>query len=76
LNVSPNPASNFIIANVTNAIADQYMITDLLGRELVSTKSQQQESVHIDISGLSSGVYFLGACTENGVITKKFSVVR
>jgi hypothetical protein len=55
LKVYPNPAKNYILADVQNA--ERYEIIDLNGKQVL--ENNKPESNQIDISQLNSGVYCL-----------------
>ena len=64
INISPNPAKNYINLNITNdekAIV-KIKIKDSTGRDIMSiseTKSDIEFSKTINTSKLSSGIYFI-----------------
>ncbi|NUY81538.1 T9SS type A sorting domain-containing protein [Flavobacterium sp. MAH-1] len=71
----PNPASgSFIIRSVENNQLDME-ITDVRGSTVLSKRLTpiQNESV-VDISGLSSGLYFVKLSSENASLTKKLII--
>lgn len=77
LNIYPSIADNEIVVNFTEQIETDYLILLYTseGRMLDKIKPQQEEnSVVIDISHLSSGMYFLSIQTdENSIInTSRF----
>jgi serine protease AprX len=69
--VYPNPASNVLNFDVKNNIAiSSVSINDVSGKEIYKSVSVISNS--IDISNLSSGVYFVTFKSENNSVTKKF----
>ncbi len=73
LNIFPNPASNELAIHFRNAeIATNITITDVLGREIYSQKTNQNSEI-INIKSLSAGVYFVKAQLQKGkVVSGKF----
>ena len=72
----PNPASNFITIETDNNYFNQYryVIFDIYGHTY--SNKEFSEST-IDISGLSSGIYFIRISNTNGqTTTKKFVVIK
>jgi hypothetical protein len=78
LSVSPNPATNQIYVQINFKESDDVnlIITDLLGKECYSqdmgTVISGEQRVPVDISGLSSGTYFISLVGKNGSATTKF----
>ena len=67
----PNPNNGrFIIGNEKYNIID-VNVYDVYGR-LMKTVDVNGNSTEIDVSELSSGIYFARITTENGVVTKSF----
>jgi len=72
----PNPASNFITIETDNNSFNQYryVIFDIYGK---SYSNKELSESTIDISGLSSGIYFIRISNTNGqTTTKKFVVIK
>jgi len=72
----PNPASNFITIETDNYSFNQYryVIFDIYGHTY--SNKELSEST-IDISGFSSGIYFIRISNTNGqTTTKKFVVIK
>lgn len=68
-NFYPNPSEGIVlIENKSNILLKEISIHDISGKKLLSEKSNFNK---IDISGLSSGVYFIRFESENGVYNKK-----
>ena len=67
--IYPNPVNNVLNISVKNEISiNNLSITDLNGRVVTSSSS----SSSIDVSNLSSGVYFVSIETNEGRGTAKF----
>jgi serine protease AprX len=69
--IYPNPANNVLNYNVKNSIViSGISINDVSGKEIYKSTSSISNS--IDISNLSSGVYFVTFKSDNNSVTKKF----
>jgi hypothetical protein len=68
--VYPNPASDYIVVSTT--LSESYIVTifDSLGKQVYSQKQQNRLST-IDISNISSGIFFLEIRTENSKTVQK-----
>ena len=74
LRIYPNPASDFINIEMLNTNLKDYSfnITDLSGKVLI----QSENSKRIDISKLSSGIYFATMTVEDQKLTKKIIISK
>ncbi len=69
--IYPNPASSVLNYNVKNdVIISAITVNDIAGKEIY--KSGNSISNSIDISNLSSGVYFVTFKSDSNSVTKKF----
>jgi hypothetical protein len=69
--VFPNPATNVVtVLNKKGDVIKNIEITDLNGR-VISTLNENTISSEINISSLTSGIYFLKVQTENGLAVTK-----
>ncbi len=67
--VYPNPVNNVLHVEAMEEI-DELIISNVLGQTVVNSRQQNGvRSVALDVSGLSSGVYFVKV---NGVCTNRF----
>jgi serine protease AprX len=70
--VYPNPAKELLNFNVKNNIAiSSIKINDISGKEVFANASVIG-TTPINVSGLSSGVYFITFTTDSNSVTKKF----
>jgi len=71
----PNPANNIIYLNLSEIAINQALIRiyDMHGKEVL-TQSINQTNFEIDISSLSSGVYFVNIISADDIITKKLII--
>ena len=72
----PNPANNKItIANNINLIYESIIyIYDIRGKLMISNTLNNQNSIEIDISSLSKGIYMIKIRTEKGIAIKKLVI--
>ena len=68
LSMSPNPASDFVRLNATNGTIDQIQLYSITGKVIDLGFTITQEGANFNVSGLSSGIYFL--TINNNVIQK------
>lgn len=70
LSVYPNPASNFIEFRLADGVSvTEFEIFDVNSRKV---KTKESAINTINISNLESGIYFLKAKTDDGVLATKF----
>jgi hypothetical protein len=72
--IFPNPATHFISIDRSN-LSDrniQFSISDISGKEVVQISNLMKNTV--DISHLSSGLYFVNIYDEKQKITKKLII--
>lgn len=74
VSVYPNPANNVINVNATSNISNVEVYT-ITGQK-VGDFTANNTNIAINTSNLTNGLYLMQIHTENGIINKKFSVVR
>jgi hypothetical protein len=69
LDIYPNPATQTVIIKSQKQIAGEaeWMIYDLVGREVYSAKTENESSVTIDLSDFAKGLYFIQLHSENNI---------
>jgi 5-hydroxyisourate hydrolase-like protein (transthyretin family) len=77
----PNPVRSQATVRyaVPNRQDVRITLYDLLGRRVqtvVNTDAEGRTEAHLDVSGLSSGTYFLRMQTEGHTTTQRITVVR
>ncbi len=75
IDIYPNPVSQLLKVNFTRLYPEQVNLTimDITGREVLnSQRSIGNYQLSIDVSFLSSGMYFLGIKNKNSYVTRKF----
>ena len=70
-NIWPNPASDILNVELHNSGDTRVMIINMLG-EVVGTWDIASSNGTINISELTSGVYFVRISSQKGIATKKF----
>jgi hypothetical protein len=69
----PNPANNVInISNNDSILLNKVSITDVNGRTVKTIEVSNISEVEMNISELTSGVYFMNIDTDSGRAVKKF----
>lgn len=69
----PNPANDLVtITNSDNILFSEITITDLNGRTVKNFKVSDLSETQINVSELTTGVYFMNITTDEGVAVKKF----
>jgi hypothetical protein len=73
LMVFPNPAKENVSISLSNNIKiEQVEVYSILGDKIITQKSiDTSNKFTVNISGLASGVYFIKAKTENGILSRK-----
>ncbi len=71
IDLYPNPSTNNLNIEFNFGLIQRIEITDLSGK-LVKTLSCNNSKLEIDISNLSSGIYFLNGISDQRVFRKKF----
>jgi glucose/arabinose dehydrogenase len=71
----PVPADDKLFLKTGNLFPEKIEILDVIGRKILSLKNVRAENnFEIDISGISSGVYFLKVNAGKNVLTKKIII--
>ena len=72
--VYPNPATDVIRIDVDTRLIESVQrvdVYDITGQIVISSTKTE-----INVSGLKSGMYFVNILTDNGVVTRKITVLR
>lgn len=75
LNVYPNPATNFVVLNANNNI-NTVTVVNTLGQTIYTNNAVNAESFQLNTQNYASGMYIVTIKTDNGISTKRFSVVK
>ena len=76
ITIYPNPASTSISINCEDNDASMIEIIDRLGRVVYRDKSRDCEELSIDISGNTSGLYFVRFVDDSGKVTGRGKFVK
>jgi len=69
----PNPANNVVtISNNDSILLSEVTITDVNGRIIKTVKVDNVSQVELNVSELTSGIYFMNLTTDSGNVVKKF----
>lgn len=76
INVYPNPVSEMLtlVGDISSEIPVTWMLTDILGKNIVQRATNGLTSEQIDVSGLDKGIYLVRVLYEDKVIVKRISV--
>lgn len=75
LQVYPNPATaNISIALSNNTIIQKVEVYSILGEKISTQKSKNKSKITLDVSHLSTGIYFIKAKTDTGILSKKLII--
>jgi hypothetical protein len=69
--VYPNPANNYFYLSLKNDIKT-IQIIDITGKPILSETNLKAGTHKMDLSNLSSGIYFVKAITNNGIKVVRF----
>jgi hypothetical protein len=72
--IYPNPATDELFVEFGNEIYNHILITDIRGKVVISINDNHQESLKIDVSQLSKGVYAISLKNEERVKVVKLVV--
>ena len=77
VSIFPNPTHNLVYLQVndTEELPCEVFITDVLGRVLVSNYQKDREGVY-DLSGFTSGIYFIRVLRGNQLHIRQIELIR
>jgi len=71
----PNPASSSVTVNLNNGLNNVSVeLVDLQGRLITSYKKVTGASMKVDLSTVSSGVYFIKVSSEGAIQIEKLII--
>lgn len=77
LKLWPNPTSDILNIHLNGSQTfEEFAISDMTGRTMMRSDMLSVNNSTVDVSQWSEGLYFLSVYTKDGVITKKFEVVK
>ncbi|WP_189342889.1 T9SS type A sorting domain-containing protein, partial [Ulvibacter litoralis] len=71
VSVYPNPTQNIVYVASPKAAITNTIVYDAQGRRVLSVKNVNTTNAQIDLSTLTSALYFVEITTEAGVVTKR-----
>ena len=74
LSIYPNPAITNVIVSIENQQIQKLDIYNVLGKKVISRQIKKQNSVEINTSHLSKGVYLVKVKSDNNIISKKLII--
>lgn len=72
--VFPVPASDWLTVETGSDLPQYFELWDITGRQLIST-SEFRQSIHLDMTDISSGIYFYRISSADGRISKKGKLI-
>ena len=75
ISISPNPAKDIVTISDNEMYKEmQVSIFDIQGKQIADYKFQKQNSINIDVSNFSKGIYLVKIQTDKSVETKKLAI--
>ncbi|MGB0391955.1 MAG: T9SS type A sorting domain-containing protein [Salibacteraceae bacterium] len=75
LQISPNPANDFIIVDINaNEVKLEIWITDLSGKTIVSKNNYSQSKIQIPVSSVAAGMYIVFVRINNHIYSEKIVI--
>ncbi len=73
----PNPARNELNVRMTGGQEySELVVRTVTGQEVLSYRGQATEQSTLQLGNLSNGIYIISVYTNNGLITKKFEILK
>jgi len=70
-NIYPNPTQNSITIDFANEVSQSFILTNGLGQLIKRIKIENKNSIQVDMSSLSDGIYFLQVLNdEKSIVTR------
>ena len=70
VNIYPNPSKGMFTINTNGASIGSISVTDILGKELFSTKPLEASLTSVDLSAMQKGIYYIVVSTHSGIMRK------
>ena len=74
-NLYPNPASNEIMVS-HSALVSRVVVYNELGKLAIDQLVKNTQQIHLDVSNLPNGMYFLQVYSESGVFVKRMVITN
>lgn len=77
LKVFPNPVKNYLNVHLNGGFEfEQIMVFNMTGQKVYDTGEMLSRHTQIDVSNLENGMYYMTVHTGEGIINKKFEVIK
>ncbi len=77
LKVYPNPAQQLLNVHLNGRNEFQrVLVHDITGRRIMDTGEMQSNHAQLNVSELDNGLYFMNVYTEEGILNKRFEVIK
>lgn len=77
LKVFPNPVSNYLNIHLNGGFEfEQVVVYNMTGQKVYDTGAMLSRHTQIDVSNLKNGMYYMTVHTGEGIINKKFEVIK
>lgn len=77
LNLYPNPSNGLVTVSVANGSSiNSVYVTDLSGKIVYTLSQGFSKRMELDLSKLTNGIYIVNVLAENGISSKKLSLLR
>lgn len=73
--IYPNPASSEILVS-HNSILSRIVVYNELGKLVIDQLVKNTQQIHLDVSNLPNGMYFLQVYSESGVFVKRMVITN
>lgn len=75
INIYPNPVNGSSKLFIEAKDFESAVITDLTGKQILSTRLNEDELNEIDVATLSNGMYLITIANNNKTLTKQFVII-
>ncbi len=76
LQISPNPATNFININLTQGSINQIQIFDISGNLVLEQHDDESLNCQLDVSSLANGIYIIKVISDFGIYSEKLIIQK
>lgn len=77
ISLYPNPAKNQINIEYPESLNIQNLkIVNILGQDVYVASVNNDSSIQLDVSSLTSGIYYIHVNTQEGTIIRKFEIIK
>lgn len=76
IGVFPNPAHDYVTINLQNIEADQVIIMDMAGRQVLTATAGFDNYVRFNVEELPGGIYVARVIADNQIISNQFQIIK